>query len=110
MRPHVSIEILWWLSLTILLVSVITSASTAAFLESNSSPIFNATVGEGNEEEFSMESEVHQRLLADPPQYINYRSLERQPICNAQIYGDCAKPINPNTRPCTYYNRCKRGS
>ncbi|KAI5559021.1 hypothetical protein BDE02_17G081700 [Populus trichocarpa] len=32
-----------------------------------------------------MESEVHQRLLASQGNYINYRSLERQPICNAQI-------------------------
>jgi hypothetical protein len=89
---------------------VITSTSTAAFLESNSSPISNATIGEGNEEEFSMESEVHQRLLASQGNYINYRSLERQPVCNAQIYGNCAKPVNGNSRPCTYYNRCKHSS
>jgi hypothetical protein len=110
MRPNVSIEFLWWLSLTILLVSVITSTSTDAFLESNSSPIFNATIGEGNEEEFSMESEVHQRLLAYPGNHINYKTLERQQVCNAQMYGSCVKPINRDSRPCTYYNRCKRGS
>uniref|UniRef100_A0A3N7G4N9 Uncharacterized protein n=1 Tax=Populus trichocarpa TaxID=3694 RepID=A0A3N7G4N9_POPTR len=57
-----------------------------------------------------MESEVHQRLLASQGNYINYRSLERQPICNAQIYGNCAKPINGYSRPCTCYNRCKHGS
>uniref|UniRef100_A0A6N2NFF1 Uncharacterized protein n=1 Tax=Salix viminalis TaxID=40686 RepID=A0A6N2NFF1_SALVM len=71
-----SVEFLWRLSLTILLVSAITSSSTAAFLKRNSSPIFNATVGEGNEEEFSMESEVHQRLIASQSQFIGYRSLE----------------------------------
>uniref|UniRef100_A0A6N2N2Q6 Uncharacterized protein n=1 Tax=Salix viminalis TaxID=40686 RepID=A0A6N2N2Q6_SALVM len=46
MSPKLSVEFLWRLSLTILLVSVITSSSTAAFLKRNSSPIFNATVGE----------------------------------------------------------------
>uniref|UniRef100_A0A6N2N2U9 Uncharacterized protein n=1 Tax=Salix viminalis TaxID=40686 RepID=A0A6N2N2U9_SALVM len=76
-----SVEFLWRLSLTILLVSAITSSSTAAFLKRNSSPIFNATVGEGNEEEFSMESEVHQRLIASQSQFIGYRSLEQQPVC-----------------------------
>ncbi|KAJ6684405.1 PROTEIN RALF-LIKE 27-RELATED [Salix viminalis] len=107
MRPKLSVEFLWRLSLTILLVSAITSTSTAAVLKRNSSPIF-ATIGEGNEEEFSMDSEVHQRLIASQGQFIAYRSLEQQPVCNAQIYGNCVKPINPGSRPCTYYNRCKR--
>jgi hypothetical protein len=26
------------------------------------------------------------------------------------MYGSCVKPINRDSRPCTYYNRCKRGS
>ncbi|KAB5511176.1 hypothetical protein DKX38_030166 [Salix brachista] len=82
MRPNLSVEFLWRLSLTILLVSAITSTSTAAVLKRNSSPIFNATIGEGNEEEFSMESEVHQRLIASQSQFIGYRSLEQQPVCN----------------------------
>uniref|UniRef100_A0A6N2N2R6 Uncharacterized protein n=1 Tax=Salix viminalis TaxID=40686 RepID=A0A6N2N2R6_SALVM len=82
MRPNLSVEFLWRISLTILLVSAITSFSTAAFHKRNSSPIFNATVGEGNEEEFSMESEVHHRLIASQSQFIGYRSLEQQPVCN----------------------------
>ncbi|KAJ6753033.1 PROTEIN RALF-LIKE 27-RELATED [Salix koriyanagi] len=108
MRPKLSVEFLWRLSLTILLVSAITSTSTAAVLKRNSSPIFNATIGEGNEEEFSMDSEVHQRLIASQNPSIAYRSLEQQPVCNAQIYGNCVKQVNPGSRPCTYYNRCKR--
>uniref|UniRef100_A0A6N2N0C5 Uncharacterized protein n=1 Tax=Salix viminalis TaxID=40686 RepID=A0A6N2N0C5_SALVM len=90
MSPKLSVEFLWRLSLTILLVSVITSSSTAAFLKRNSSPIFNATVGEGNEEEFSMESEVHQRLIASQV-VITYPRLEQQPVCKAPIYGNCVK-------------------
>ncbi|KAJ6421523.1 hypothetical protein OIU84_028820 [Salix udensis] len=110
MRPKLSVEFLWRLSLTILLVSAITSTSTAAVLKRSSSPIFNATIGEGNEEEFSMDSEVHQRLIASQNPFISYRSLEQQPICNAKIYGNCVKPVNPGSRPCTYYNRCKRAA
>ncbi|CAK7335352.1 unnamed protein product [Dovyalis caffra] len=111
MRPNVNIEYLWWLSLTILLVLVIASTSTAASLKGNTNPICNATIGECSEEEFSLESEVYQRLLANQAgKYINYASLvQNQRVCDARIYGDCAKPINGNSRPCTYYNRCKRG-
>ncbi|KAJ6684027.1 hypothetical protein OIU85_007697 [Salix viminalis] len=108
MRPNLSVGFLWRLSLTILLVSAITSTSTAAVLKRNSTPIFNATIGEGNEEEFSMESEVHQRLMASPSKSIGYGSLEKQQICKAPIYGNCLKPANPRSRPCTYYNRCNR--
>uniref|UniRef100_A0A6N2MZY4 Uncharacterized protein n=1 Tax=Salix viminalis TaxID=40686 RepID=A0A6N2MZY4_SALVM len=107
MSPKLSVEFLWRLSLTILLVSVITSSSTAAFLKRNSSPIFNATVGEGNEEEFSMESEVHQRLIASQSKSITYPRLEQQPVCKAPIYGNCVKPVNSLSRPCTVYTRCK---
>ncbi|KAJ6290454.1 hypothetical protein OIU78_026231 [Salix suchowensis] len=79
MRPNLSVEFLWRLSLTILLVSAITSTSTAAVLKRNSTPIFNSTIGE-----------------------------EKQQICNAPIYGSCLKRANPSSRPCTYYNRCNR--
>ncbi|KAJ6290461.1 hypothetical protein OIU78_026237 [Salix suchowensis] len=109
MRPNLSVEFLWRLSLTILLVSAITSTSTAAVLKRNSTPIFNSTIGKGNEEEFSMDSEVHQRLIASQSQFIGYGSLEKQQICNAPIYGSCLKRANPSSRPCTYYNRCNRG-
>ncbi|KAJ4707264.1 protein RALF-like 27 [Melia azedarach] len=62
------------------------------------------------EEEFLMDSEVNHRLLAGAGgKPISYRSLERQGFCNAKIYGDCIKAINGDNRPCTYYNRCKRG-
>ncbi|KAB5511179.1 hypothetical protein DKX38_030165 [Salix brachista] len=108
MRPNLSVEFLWRLSLTILLVSAITSTSTAAVLKRNSSPIFNPTIGEGNEEEFSMESDVHQRLIASQRRAINYRALEKQQICNSPICGSCLKPANRSSQPCTYYNRCKR--
>uniref|UniRef100_A0A6N2N248 Uncharacterized protein n=1 Tax=Salix viminalis TaxID=40686 RepID=A0A6N2N248_SALVM len=81
------------------------SPKLTAFLKRNSSPIFNATVGEGNEEEFSMESEVHQRLIASQSKSITYPRLEQQPVCKAPIYGNCVKPVYSLSRPCTVYTR-----
>uniref|UniRef100_A0A6N2NDW8 Uncharacterized protein n=1 Tax=Salix viminalis TaxID=40686 RepID=A0A6N2NDW8_SALVM len=54
-----------------------------------------------------MESEVHQRLIASQSQFITYPRLEQQPVCKAPIYGNCVKPVNSLSRPCTVYNRCK---
>ncbi|XVE78544.1 hypothetical protein DITRI_Ditri13aG0153900 [Diplodiscus trichospermus] len=39
---------------------------------------------------------------------ISYGSLPKPPVCNANQYGDCVKPINEDNRPCTVYNRCNR--
>ncbi|MFQ6663554.1 hypothetical protein Gotur_031041 [Gossypium turneri] len=39
---------------------------------------------------------------------ISYGSLPRQPVCKADKYGDCIKPVGEDNRPCTVYNRCKR--
>uniref|UniRef100_A0A6N2MZP2 Uncharacterized protein n=1 Tax=Salix viminalis TaxID=40686 RepID=A0A6N2MZP2_SALVM len=52
-----------------------------------------------------MESEVHQRLIASQSQFITYPRLEQQPVCKAPIYGNCVKPVNSLSRPCTVYNR-----
>ncbi|KAJ6684025.1 hypothetical protein OIU85_007695 [Salix viminalis] len=101
MRPNLSVEFLCRLSLTILLVSAITSTSTAAVLKRNSSPIFNATIGEGNEEEFSMDSEVHQRLIASQSQFIGYRSLEKQPFCNYFLHVEQTDPPMLQTGCCS---------
>ncbi|KAL9424515.1 hypothetical protein AB3S75_031606 [Citrus x aurantiifolia] len=62
-------------------------------------------------EEVLMESEVSHRLLvASGGNPISYKSLEKPPFCNANIYGSCIKPNSGNNRrPCTYYNGCKRG-
>ena len=39
---------------------------------------------------------------------ISYGSLPRPPVCNANQYGNCIKPVDENNRPCTVYNKCKR--
>lgn len=42
--------------------------------------------------------------------HINYRSLEKPPICNANVCYNCIKPISSGSnRPCTVYTKCKRG-
>lgn len=61
------------------------------------------------EEESLMESEVSRRFLVEDPNYLSYRGLQTQPVCNEKIYGNCLKAVAKDTRPCTEYNRCKRG-
>ncbi|MFQ6651826.1 hypothetical protein Gotur_023998 [Gossypium turneri] len=39
---------------------------------------------------------------------ISYGSLPRQPVCKADKYGDCIKPVGEDNHPCTVYNRFKR--
>ncbi|EOY03754.1 Rapid ALkalinization Factor - like 3 [Theobroma cacao] len=39
---------------------------------------------------------------------ISYGSLQKPPVCNANEYGNCIKPVDEDNRPCTVYNRCKR--
>ncbi|XWS75674.1 hypothetical protein CRYUN_Cryun01aG0111400 [Craigia yunnanensis] len=99
---------------SLLLILFITSLSTAALPESKTnSTTYDETIAEyieGEEEVFFGGSGIRQRFLAGyPPNYISYRGLEKPPICNANIYGNCIKPIGKGYRPCTVYTRCKRG-
>ncbi|XVE78545.1 hypothetical protein DITRI_Ditri13aG0154000 [Diplodiscus trichospermus] len=41
--------------------------------------------------------------------HICYGAVQRPPVCNGNIYGNCIAPVGPYYRPCTYYDRCKRG-
>ncbi|GMI76282.1 hypothetical protein HRI_001297500 [Hibiscus trionum] len=71
---------------------------------------YDETIGgfiEDQEEEllFGME----QRILVSGPNHLSYKGLEKPPVCNANIYGNCIKPIGKSYRPCTVYTRCKRG-
>uniref|UniRef100_A0A5B7AML5 Putative RALF-LIKE 27 family protein n=1 Tax=Davidia involucrata TaxID=16924 RepID=A0A5B7AML5_DAVIN len=97
---------------TVLVIFLVTDLCTAASIESSmSNNKCNGTVAEciTEEEEFLMESEVSRRLLAGQPKKLSYKALEKPPVCNPMIYGDCIKSVNGDNRPCTLYNRCKRG-
>lgn len=95
-------------SLACLLVFLIsTGASKAALVESRAnSTTYDETIAD---QYIEGEEEVQRVLAGYPPRYISYGSLEKPPICNANIYGNCIKPIGKNDRPCTAYTRCKRG-
>ncbi|XWS36837.1 hypothetical protein CRYUN_Cryun20dG0120000 [Craigia yunnanensis] len=91
-----------------------TSLSKAALPESKTNTTtYDETIAEyieGEVEVFFGEFGIRQRVLAGyPAKSISYRSLEKPPICNANIYGNCIKPIGKGYRPCTVYTRCKRG-
>ncbi|KAJ8751852.1 hypothetical protein K2173_026050 [Erythroxylum novogranatense] len=94
---------------TVLAVMITTSWPATASL--------NGTIGQSNEE-------IVGSLLCPPapapapapapvPSFnvsfraISYKSLEKQPICNARIYGSCLRRFSNDTRPCTYYTRCR---
>lgn len=101
---------------SVLLILFSTSLSTAALPESQTNTSkYDVTMAEYIESEEKVyfgESGIEQRFLAgysSPNKYISYRGLERPPICNANIYGNCIKPIGNEYRPCTVYTRCKRG-
>ncbi|KAG4191244.1 hypothetical protein ERO13_A07G079500v2 [Gossypium hirsutum] len=104
---------LFILASLLLINNSVTKSAALAFPESKPNTTkYDETIGEFIEDEEQVvlfgESEVkRRRLAADTP--ISYRGLQRQPVCNAYIYGNCIKPAGPDYRPCTTYNRCKRG-
>ncbi|OVA05696.1 Rapid ALkalinization Factor [Macleaya cordata] len=79
----------------------------------------NASIGECNaeeEEEMLMESEISRRFMAEQKKYITPGVLKKdQPACGGdgrgQSYtngGSClGRPVNPETRPCYKYYRCR---
>ncbi|KAK9272367.1 hypothetical protein L1049_002738 [Liquidambar formosana] len=89
------------------------SCVSSLSLEKNTELPCNGTVGsclheddEGSE--LLLDSEVSRRSLQYTGSKICYKGLERPPVCNADIYGNCIKPINKYQRACSLYNRCKR--
>jgi hypothetical protein len=92
-------------SFAVLLISLATNVSAAAnTLDGNTN--FPRTVAEFiREGEPLMESEVSRRLLVGT---MSPGPLQRGPICNAKIYGNCIVSIGLYHRPCTTYNRCDR--
>lgn len=79
-------------------------------LESSKDHVCNGTISDCiGEQEFLIGFEVKRRSLAQNP-YISYGALQKPPVCNAKIYGNCLTPKPGYKRPCSYYNRCKRGS
>ncbi|XP_022727900.1 protein RALF-like 27 [Durio zibethinus] len=93
---------------SLLLILISTSLARAAFPESKTNTTtYDETIAEhieGEEEEVFFGG-----LAAYPSKYISYRGLQKPPICNANIYGNCIQPIGKSNRPCTLYTRCKRG-
>ncbi|OMP10207.1 hypothetical protein COLO4_04719 [Corchorus olitorius] len=97
---------------TLLLISTSVSRATASESEGNATLISEYIEGE-EEGMFFGGSGAKQRILQGfffSARYISYRSLEKPPVCNENIYGNCIQPINKNLRPCTIYQRCKRGA
>ncbi|MCD9639714.1 hypothetical protein HAX54_024420 [Datura stramonium] len=46
--------------------------------------------------------------LANAGNTLSYKGLQRPPVCNAKIYGQCIGDKGSEKRPCTYYNNCIR--
>ncbi|KAJ9683069.1 hypothetical protein PVL29_018874 [Vitis rotundifolia] len=79
-------------------------------LESSKDHVCNGTISDCiGEQEFLIGFEVKGRSLAQNPPYISYGSLQRPAVCNERIYGNCLTPKPGKVRPCSYYDRCKRG-
>lgn len=107
---------LFILASLLLINNSVTKSAALAFPESRPNTTkYDETIGEFIEDEEQVvlfgESEVKQRSLAAAAnsKRISYGALQRQPVCNANIYGNCIKPAGADNRPCTTYNRCKRG-
>ncbi|XP_034705858.1 protein RALF-like 33 [Vitis riparia] len=80
-------------------------------LESSKDHVCNGTISDCiGEQEFLIGFEVKGRSPAQNP-HITYRGIQmRPPVCNGNIYGNCIAPKSGYKRPCSYYNRCKRGT
>ncbi|XP_010556433.1 PREDICTED: protein RALF-like 27 [Tarenaya hassleriana] len=66
-----------------------------------------AAEGEEYDGAASSAAAVVRRILQQQNK-ISYTTLQRQPVCNANVYGNCISSVNRPSPPCTYYNRCKR--
>ncbi|KAK8532325.1 hypothetical protein V6N13_131658 [Hibiscus sabdariffa] len=99
--------------LLILLSSSLGLAKAALSKIKTNTKAYDETIGgfiEDQEEDWSFGgSDMEQRILVSGPNHLSYKGLEKPPVCNADIYGNCIKPIGKDNRPCTVYTRCKRG-
>ncbi|XP_041002983.1 protein RALF-like 27 [Juglans microcarpa x Juglans regia] len=98
-------------------MSVSGHPSVSAENNTNQQLYNNGTNSVGEEEE-----EDHEYLSADhhekgkhdvargpmDQRVISYGALQRPPVCNANIYGNCIVRVSPHDRPCTYFTRCCR--
>ncbi|KAK8541704.1 hypothetical protein V6N12_014331 [Hibiscus sabdariffa] len=101
-------------SASLLLILLSSSLAKAALPEiKTNTTVYDETMGgfiEDQEEDWSFGgSGMEQRVLASAPNHLSYKGLEKPPVCNADIYGNCIKPIGKEYRPRTVYTRCKRG-
>ncbi|KAK8650893.1 hypothetical protein V6N13_140514 [Hibiscus sabdariffa] len=84
---------------SLLLILFSSNLARAVFPEGETNATaYDGTIGgliEEQEEEWLLlgGSGMEQRLLASGPNYLSYKGLERPPVCNANIYGNCIKPI-----------------
>ncbi|KAK8546653.1 hypothetical protein V6N13_067852 [Hibiscus sabdariffa] len=84
---------------SLLLILFSSNPARAAFPEGETNATaYDGTIGgsiEEQEEEWLLLGGwgMEHRLLASSPNYLSYKGLERPPVCNANIYGNCIKPI-----------------
>ncbi|GMI85582.1 hypothetical protein HRI_002227500 [Hibiscus trionum] len=97
---------------SLLLIPFSSNLAKASFHDSKTNvTAYDETIGgliEDREEELLLLG-MEQRILVSGPNHLSYKGLEKPPVCNANIYGNCIKPIGKSYRPCTVYTRCKRG-
>lgn len=68
----------------------------------------DCAVVDAGEEYLSEDEQIKFVVRPNMPREISYRALQRPPVCNAEIYGNCIVHVSPYYRPCNYYTRCIR--
>lgn len=77
----------------------------AEILLSASSVEMNVSVADATGELDGINWEVS---LANGGNYLPYNALQRPPVCNEKIVGNCIGEKQPGQRHCNYYDLCKR--
>lgn len=105
-----------FLTTLVFLLQVFHAFSSIKLAELHNEQPCNGTIADCNkEEEFTMDSEISRRILAQAG-HISYDAVGRnqQPACGTGARGDSygrsclSHPVNPSGRPCTrFQNRCR---
>lgn len=92
------------ISLLLLLAAASARNATSGLTYEGCAP--GDTIGECIKEEEGVKAVV--RRILQQRRYLSYNTLQRQPICDGRIAGNCIGTVNQRGSTCTYYQRCKR--
>ena len=98
-------SITFFLSLMVIVDVLLSASSVTAAIYSGGISWNSSAAGELMNELDGINWQVS---LANGENTISFNTLQRPPICDARIYGNCIGDKKPTQRPCNLCNYCKR--